>query len=377
MRKKDKLKPFIKWPGGKGGELDNILPNLPQSFANYYEPFVGGGAVFFAIKEANKFFINDKSKDLIDVYNNVKQGRESLFFTRLLEIHDIWFNIDQIFQVHKEELVQIFLKFRNEDNFDLKESVNNFVNNYKEDFEHHISAPYNSSLSEYLKLIKDNLIRKMKNMRGIDFKIGTLSDNDVELNILTALKCSVYTYFRDMYNKKYGESLDKLDHNALFFFVRYYTYSGIFRFNANGEFNGAYGGLNYNNFSIKRKVDHMLNKVMQGRFEVTEIYNEDFYDFVKLTSPNEDDFMFLDPPYDTEFSNYDKNELSKNDQVRLSEMLLNEVKCKWMLIVKETEFINSLYDKPYIYKRVFDKSYIVNFKNNNEKGVQHIIITNY
>jgi len=41
--------PFIKWVGGKRGLLEQILPYLPNNFNNYYEPFVGGGALFFEL----------------------------------------------------------------------------------------------------------------------------------------------------------------------------------------------------------------------------------------------------------------------------------------------------------------------------------------
>ena len=42
------LSPLIKWPGGKEKELGVIFAYAPRAFTNYYEPFVGGGAVFTA-----------------------------------------------------------------------------------------------------------------------------------------------------------------------------------------------------------------------------------------------------------------------------------------------------------------------------------------
>lgn len=42
------IKPFIRWVGGKGRLLPRILPHVPEKIENYYEPFLGGGAVFFA-----------------------------------------------------------------------------------------------------------------------------------------------------------------------------------------------------------------------------------------------------------------------------------------------------------------------------------------
>ena len=69
------LKPFLKWPGGKSKELKVIIPNLPTKINNYYEPFIGGGAVYFAINDVNQYFINDKSKDLVELYINIKSNR--------------------------------------------------------------------------------------------------------------------------------------------------------------------------------------------------------------------------------------------------------------------------------------------------------------
>lgn len=66
-----KLTPFLKWAGGKEQELKYILPVIP-SFENYYEPFVGGGAVFFSVAAQNKF-INDKSSELFNLYTVIAQ----------------------------------------------------------------------------------------------------------------------------------------------------------------------------------------------------------------------------------------------------------------------------------------------------------------
>ena len=42
-------KPFVKWVGGKRSLLPELLERIPAKFNNYYEPFVGGGALFFAL----------------------------------------------------------------------------------------------------------------------------------------------------------------------------------------------------------------------------------------------------------------------------------------------------------------------------------------
>src|SRR5260221_13103399 len=75
--KTESLSPFLKWAGGKEQELKHILPLIP-SFENYYEPFVGGGAVFFAVQAKGKF-INDKSSELFNLYTMIAQKNEDFF----------------------------------------------------------------------------------------------------------------------------------------------------------------------------------------------------------------------------------------------------------------------------------------------------------
>ena len=44
-------KPYVRWAGGKTRLLPQILPHVPERFGNYFEPFLGGGAMFFAIQD--------------------------------------------------------------------------------------------------------------------------------------------------------------------------------------------------------------------------------------------------------------------------------------------------------------------------------------
>jgi len=48
-----RAKPFVKWVGGKRRLLPQLLARLPAAFKNYHEPFLGGGALFFALRSIN------------------------------------------------------------------------------------------------------------------------------------------------------------------------------------------------------------------------------------------------------------------------------------------------------------------------------------
>lgn len=79
------VKPFLKWAGGKRQLLPEIEKYLPTDFNDYYEPFVGGGAVFLAIQN-KKTTINDFNASLINTYKVVRDDVEALI--QLLKIHE-------------------------------------------------------------------------------------------------------------------------------------------------------------------------------------------------------------------------------------------------------------------------------------------------
>ncbi len=65
------ISPFLKWAGGKSQLLDALLGCLPDSFGCYFEPFLGGGALFFRLFSMGRIrraFLSDSNKDLINCY---------------------------------------------------------------------------------------------------------------------------------------------------------------------------------------------------------------------------------------------------------------------------------------------------------------------
>ena len=62
-----KGKPFVKWAGGKRQIIDMLIKYAPREFNTYYEPFVGGGALFFELSP-KKGVINDSNEELINIY---------------------------------------------------------------------------------------------------------------------------------------------------------------------------------------------------------------------------------------------------------------------------------------------------------------------
>jgi DNA adenine methylase len=71
------LSPLFKWPGGKRFLLQHLLPFVPDQYGRYFEPFLGSGALFFAI-QPNRAFLSDKSEDLVTFYSTVRDHPSSL-----------------------------------------------------------------------------------------------------------------------------------------------------------------------------------------------------------------------------------------------------------------------------------------------------------
>jgi DNA adenine methylase len=71
----ERLRPILKWAGGKRSLADRILKELPERIGTYYEPFVGGAAVFLALADEKRFeraVISDKNKELVNLYKVVR-----------------------------------------------------------------------------------------------------------------------------------------------------------------------------------------------------------------------------------------------------------------------------------------------------------------
>jgi len=85
LSKNTLVAPIVKWVGGKRQLLNDITPLLPKRISSYCEPFLGGGAVLFSI-QPKKAIVNDINKDLINVYEVVRDSVDELI--KLLEKHE-------------------------------------------------------------------------------------------------------------------------------------------------------------------------------------------------------------------------------------------------------------------------------------------------
>ena len=73
------ISPFVKWAGGKRQLLPQIKERMPEKYNNYFEPFVGGGAVLFELLPSNAL-INDINRALINAYRQICDAPEEFIY---------------------------------------------------------------------------------------------------------------------------------------------------------------------------------------------------------------------------------------------------------------------------------------------------------
>lgn len=373
---KVKLSSFLKWAGGKEQELKYIQPLIPP-FDNYYEPFIGGGAVFFAI-QARKKFINDKSHELFNLYTMVAQ-QDKRFFDALDILLDGWLRVSLLVDSKAEYLIRIYEAYSTGKSSlsDIETQLLEFISYHTRDFTAMFEVLFDRDVENFIRELRRNLLSKTRRMKELESKKWKLPTDDILANIESALKSAFYMHIRYLYNNVDRYQISPELAAAIFFFVRENAYASMFRYNSKGEFNVPYGGITYNRKDLARKVAYMGSPALQDHFCGTLIENMDFEAFLRKYTPQESDFVFLDPPYDSEFSTYAQNEFTMRDQERLASYLQHQCKAKFMVVIKNTPAIYNLYSQGNLNLRTFDKKYLVSFQDRNDRDAEHLIITNY
>ena len=174
-----------------------------------------------------------------------------------------------------------------------------------------------------------------------------------------------YYYIRDEF-----KTTDELTKSQRFYYLRKTCYRGMLRYNSQGKFNipfGKYKTINYND---------LLNNDYQQLLSNTEILNKDF-EYIFTNYNDENNFMFLDPPYDSEFKDYGYCNFGREQQEKLSK-LFKTTKIKCLMIIGKTDFITELY-RDYIVEE-YDKKYkfkIHSGRVGDEIDTKHLVIKNY
>jgi DNA adenine methylase len=371
------LKPLFKYAGGKFEEYDKFSRYIPDEIVNYFEPFAGSCGVYLQLKNedriSNKSYINDISNDLISFFKEISKGTVA---DEVQKINSSWKSLKDISSVICDEFGENFRQsvLCHNGEFDI-DAVSKRLNELLNDCSSISQMNFGKhNICEY---IINSLHDKVK--RFSKKEIVDNIENIVYMCISTAIYQGFYFTIRAMYNEWLNNetaTYTSSEKAAHWFFIREMCYGSMFRFNANGEFNIPYGGFSYNKKTFDKKIENISSQETINAFKDNICLSSlDFEDIITLAE-SENDFMFLDPPYDSTFSDYDNNTFGRKEHERLSNAL-KVTKCKWMMVIKNTEFIYNLY-KDWCNIMSFDKKYMYQARGREyDNNVEHLVITNY
>ena len=361
---KKKFKPLLKWPGGKTRDLNYLINHCPnvfvKSIANYYEPFLGGGAAWLMFK-SDTMFVNDICPDLMHFYALVSI-KDQAFFDYTEAATQNWHLLTEIMNESPDN-VHTFSA----------DALATWIKGYEsrimpalftqKDEEH-----YREQIYVAVKLIPNKIKRMREKSERTKKK---LTPEYFRQAIEASLKSAFYTHVRYLYNTTEQGPL----RTFCFYFLREYAFSSMFRFSASGDFNVPYGGMSYNRKSPNSRLEYWKSAALQEYLDRTNFYCGDYLKFLRANPPKKGDFVFVDPPYDSDFSSYDGRDFNEKKQKELARYLTKECKASFLGIMKNTELIDKLYKHPNIAKMYFDKTYSVSFMDRNDQKAEHVVIT--
>ncbi|HDH6035254.1 TPA: Dam family site-specific DNA-(adenine-N6)-methyltransferase [Staphylococcus aureus] len=272
-----KLSPIVKWAGGKTQLLDAINALIPNDFATYHEPFLGGGATLLSNQPKNAI-INDLNYELMTTYNVIK--------------HDI------------TPLIK-----------ELKDMIKQHNTNNAKDF--------------YMTVREQEI----------------LNLNDIEIAA------------RFLYLNKTG-------------------FNGLYRVNSQGKFNVPFNKKDMiKNSTVFSETNlRNLNKYFNENNII--ILNEDFNEALKKVKEN--DFVFIDSPYDEAYTSYQKGGFHEKEHKELAERLieLDKKGVKWIVTNHNTKLIQSLYNQFDFYEIPVNR-FINSDAQKRSNATNEVLILNY
>ena len=373
--------PLLKWPGGKSAELDVVKRLAPTTMSRYFEPFVGGGAVYWTVDPAVPAFVNDCCADLVDVYRRTAE-RCPDFVGTLEGIHNAWSRLGEIGAHRSHMLTKAFGHVR--ESLVGGEQAGGPVTTLLGRRPLRGDVRFASRAAGVMRTALDaqllaSVTDKATRMVRAEQTRGALGASDVVANLEGAFKAALYTCLRSDYNALKTAGTTSGRRTALFLFLRDFSFAAMFRFNKSGEFNVPYGGVTYNSKNLGRRVAQVRDEAVAERLASTTIECLDFEEFLRRHGPRSGDFVFVDPPYDSEFSDYDGTAFGTPDHERLARYLIDECPAPFLLVIQDSPLVRRLYTTDGTGLRIesFNKTYNWTIKSRNDRKALHLAIRNY
>ena len=365
--------PLVKWPGGKSRELPAILAALPPDMGRLVDPFVGGGALLFALPPSVPAVVNDASADLVDLYRRTATHDPDTFGP-VADLATWWDGVGARVATDGGDLVAAFTD-RSTSAADVATAARAPVEALLAPLVDDVPATWTGCVDALVDDLRRLVPAKLGRMREGERRRGApLPNEDVAPNVEGAVRAAVYTRLRGDYNAARVAGHRDGHQAARFLFLREYAYAAMFRFNRRGEFNVPYGGITYNRKPFADRVAHLCSPGVRDRLATTDLACEDFEVFLAGVDLGPEDVVFLDPPYDSDFSSYDGRGFGPEDHARLARAV-RELPCRFQMVVKDTPLVRDLHLDDAFEVASFDLTYAWTIKQRNDRRATHLLIT--
>lgn len=247
-------------------------------------------------------------------------------------------------------------------------------------------------IDHFKKYIPDNYNVYLEPFVGGGSLFFNLSPNKFVISDIHPELIDFYNSIKDGYSKdiysfmeinpndeeSYYKVRDKMDINTQldnakrFYYLRKTCFRGMLRYNKKGKFNIPYG--RYSSIDYSSLLNNNYHSLLSGNDNL--ILNKSF-EYIFENYNDHDNFMFLDPPYDSPFTDYGYCIFDKEKHIILANYF-KTTKIKCLMVIGKTDFIVELY-KDFI-KEEYSKKYKFKIHSNrvgNEIDNNHLIITNY
>lgn len=344
---------LIKWPGGKGRILSLLRPLLPQEILrkHFVDPFVGGASSLLVLEPRGPITLGDAHPLLTRLYRGVADPRVGPRLRGLMEEMALFW--DRMGDYLELEASPPFHAFR-------------------------WKAPLPGPLARYRDLLEAQMERSLR-AKALDLQERLarayarqgreLGFVEARRHMETALRAGVYNFFRDALNRGLGNPLEE---TAFFYFTRELCFGAMFRRNAQGHFNVPYGGMSYNRKKLLPKVGRLFSPKTLSLLSRAEIFTADFRE--TLSRATEASFLFLDPPYLSEFSEYDGHPFALEDHQALRSYL-KVFPGDFLLIVggrTNPIFADLPHPKAYLISK-----YAYTVRNRNLREVEYLVVSSF
>lgn len=314
------MKPFFKYSGGKRKEAPVVDKLKPASFDTFYEPFLGGGAIWLHLDHP-KNVVNDNYPDVINFYNVLKD--DTIKFVS---------QINALSNAYKQEIKAV----------KKDASIEEQLNQAKSKLEM-------SSSDEEKKDLK-KLARELK--KELNKEVYDIADR-------------YYYHYRD------NEFTNSFDQAISFYLMRQLSFSGMLRFSSDGKFNIPYGW--YKSFKGIDQPIEDIKKILGNSTLMCGSWKD------SVATATSKDFVFLDPPYTRTFTEYHPaGQFGDKEHEELADWFKN-TEAQTMIIINRDEFTESLY-KDYIIED-YDYRYSIQYRDRmteKDSNAKHFVaINNY